>query len=158
MIRTAWILGWLAPLALVACVTAPPKQEDAVGKVSPQMRSGSNDLRAYQLVDWIAPDDRTLILNAMDRSLYEGRFTLEDALDIRRRNRVDKCDSHTRTERIGISGTRGAVCPAFRDRAGETGNRVGGLSGGPFPLANTSLSRSSAAIAKMPIWIRMLKP
>jgi hypothetical protein len=38
------------------------------------MRSGSTELRAYQIADWIAPDDRTLILNAMDRSLYEGRF------------------------------------------------------------------------------------
>ena len=40
------------------------------GKVTPQMRSGSNELRTYQLLDWIAPDDRTLIVNSVDRSLY----------------------------------------------------------------------------------------
>jgi hypothetical protein len=74
MTRTSWILGWLAPLALGACATHQPKPQESVGKVSPQMRSGSTELRAYQIVEWIAPDDRTLILNAMDRSLYEGRF------------------------------------------------------------------------------------
>jgi hypothetical protein len=74
MTRTSWILGWWVPLALGACVTQQPKPQDSVGKVSPQMRSGSTELRAYQIADWIAPDDRTLILNAMDRSLYEGRF------------------------------------------------------------------------------------
>jgi hypothetical protein len=74
MTRIPWRLGWLAPLALAACVTQQPKPQDSVGKVSPQMRSGSTELRSYQIADWIAPDDRTLILNAMDRSLYEGRF------------------------------------------------------------------------------------
>ena len=39
-----------------------------------QMRSGSNDLRTYQLVEWIAPDDHNLIVNAVDRSLYRARF------------------------------------------------------------------------------------
>jgi hypothetical protein len=38
------------------------------------MRSGSNALRAYQVNDWTAPDDRTLIVNAADRSLYQARF------------------------------------------------------------------------------------
>jgi hypothetical protein len=38
------------------------------------MRSGSTELRTYQLVDWIAPDDRTLIVNSVDRSLFRARF------------------------------------------------------------------------------------
>jgi len=44
------------------------------GKVTPQMRSGSTELRTYQLVDWIAPDDRTLLVNSVDRSLFRARF------------------------------------------------------------------------------------
>jgi len=70
--RTLWTLGWLIPAALVACATNHPTA--TAGKVTPQMRSGSNELRAYQLVEWIAPDDRTLIVNAVDRSLYRARF------------------------------------------------------------------------------------
>jgi hypothetical protein len=38
------------------------------------MRSGSNELRTYQVEDWIAPDDHTLIVNSVDRSLFEARF------------------------------------------------------------------------------------
>jgi hypothetical protein len=38
------------------------------------MRSGSPELRAYQVTDWIAPDDRTLVVNGVDRSLFEARF------------------------------------------------------------------------------------
>jgi hypothetical protein len=71
--RILRMLGWLAALTLAACAAnhskpAPP------GKVTPQLRSGTNALRAYQVEDWIAPDDHTLVMNAMDRSLYEARF------------------------------------------------------------------------------------
>jgi hypothetical protein len=38
------------------------------------MRPGSNELRTYLLVDWIAPDDRTLIVNSVDRSLFRASF------------------------------------------------------------------------------------
>jgi hypothetical protein len=72
--RTLWTLGWLIPATLVACATNHPNVTATAGKVTPQMRSGSNELRAYQLVEWIAPDDRTLIVNAVDRSLYRARF------------------------------------------------------------------------------------
>jgi len=44
------------------------------GAVTTQMRSGSLELRKYQIDDWIAPDDRTLVINGADRSLYEARF------------------------------------------------------------------------------------
>ena len=56
--RTPWILGWLLPAVLVACATDHPKSAATAGKVTPQMRSGSNELRNYQLLEWIAPDDR----------------------------------------------------------------------------------------------------
>jgi hypothetical protein len=69
-----WTLGWLAPAVLVACATNHPKSPATAGKVTPQMRSGSNELRTYQIVDWIAPDDRTLIVNSADRSLFRARF------------------------------------------------------------------------------------
>jgi Family of unknown function (DUF6491) len=71
-----WNLGWLVPAAaaLVACATHHPKEPATTGKVTPQMRSGSNELRTYQMVDWIAPDDRTLIVNSVDRSLFRARF------------------------------------------------------------------------------------
>jgi len=72
--RTPWMLGWLLPAVLVACATNHPKVAGAAGKVTPQMRSGSNELRTYQLVEWIAPDDRTLIVNSVDRSLYRAQF------------------------------------------------------------------------------------
>jgi hypothetical protein len=72
-----WTIKWLAMpawLALAACATnhAPPAV--TAGKATPQLRSGSNELRTYQVEDWIAPDDRTLIVNAVDRSLFEARF------------------------------------------------------------------------------------
>src|SRR5690242_3142220 len=67
-------LGWLLPALLVACATPHPKSGGTDSKVTPQMRSGSSELRTYQLVDWIAPDDRTLIVNSVDRSLYRAQF------------------------------------------------------------------------------------
>ena len=67
-------LGWLAALALGGCVAPAPQPDVPAGKVTAQMRAGSAELRAYQVMDWIAPDDRTLIVNGVDRSLYEGRF------------------------------------------------------------------------------------
>jgi Family of unknown function (DUF6491) len=73
-IRTAWTLGWLAPALLVACATNHSNGTAGTGKVTPQMRSGSNELRTYQLVDWIAPDDRTLLVNSVDRSLFRATF------------------------------------------------------------------------------------
>jgi Family of unknown function (DUF6491) len=73
--RILWTLGWmLLPPALAACATNQSKGAAAAGKVTPQMRSGSNELRTYQLVEWIAPDDRTLLVNSVDRSLYRARF------------------------------------------------------------------------------------
>jgi hypothetical protein len=69
-----WRLGWLLPAALVACATHHPQVAANAGKVTPQMRPGSTELRTYQLVDWIAPDDRTLIVSSVDRSLFKARF------------------------------------------------------------------------------------
>jgi hypothetical protein len=69
------MLGWLAPLALMACAATHHPQEAAdPGKVTPQLRPGSNESRTYSLESWIAPDDHTVILNAVDRSLFAGRF------------------------------------------------------------------------------------
>jgi hypothetical protein len=72
--RTLWTLGCLLPAVLVACATNHPKTPATAGKVTPQMRSGSNEMRTYQLLEWIAPDDHNLIVNAVDRSLYQARF------------------------------------------------------------------------------------
>jgi hypothetical protein len=72
--RIMWTLGWLAPAVLVACATNHSKTPATSGKVTPQMRSGSTELRTYQVMDWIAPDDRTLIVNSVDRSLFRARF------------------------------------------------------------------------------------
>jgi hypothetical protein len=105
--RTRWMLarlaplvtlGWLAPLALVACATSGHRNAkapgaaaastaasgagasatvaatDPTGKITPQLRSGSNELRSFSVDTWIAPDDHTLILDAVDRSLFAGRF------------------------------------------------------------------------------------
>src|SRR5882724_7399642 len=70
----AWRLGWLVPAVLAACATNHPQVAATAGKVTPQMRSGSTELRTYQLVDWIAPDDRTLLVNSVDRSLFRAQF------------------------------------------------------------------------------------
>jgi hypothetical protein len=67
-------LGWLLPAALAACAANHPQVAVPDGKVTPQMRPGSTELRTYQLVDWIAPDDRTLLVNSVDRSLFRARF------------------------------------------------------------------------------------
>jgi hypothetical protein len=67
-------LGWLVPALLSAFAANQPKPAGPAGTVTPQMRSGSTDLRTYQLIDWVAPDDRTLILNSVDRSLYKAQF------------------------------------------------------------------------------------
>ena len=72
--RTAWTLSWLAPTLLVACATNHSNGPSLPGKVTPQMRSGSSELRTYQLLDWIAPDDRTLLVNSLDRSLFRASF------------------------------------------------------------------------------------
>jgi hypothetical protein len=69
----AWRLSWLLPVALAACATHPQVVATA-GKVTPQMRPGSTELRTYQLLDWIAPDDQTLLVNSVDRSLFRARF------------------------------------------------------------------------------------
>jgi hypothetical protein len=69
-----WRFGWLLPAALVACAAPHPQVAAPTGKVTPQMRPGSTELRTYQLVDWVAPDDRTLIVNSVDRSLFRARF------------------------------------------------------------------------------------
>jgi hypothetical protein len=67
-------LGWLLPALLVACATNHPKPGATATQVTPQLRSGSTELRAYQLIDWIAPDDRTLIVNSLDKALYRVQF------------------------------------------------------------------------------------
>ena len=68
------LAGWLATLLLGGCVADSAKTPAVNGKVTPQMRSGSAELRAYQLMDWIAPDDRTMVVNTADRSLYSAHF------------------------------------------------------------------------------------
>ncbi len=69
-----WTFGSLVTALLAACATGHSGPAAASGTVTPQMRSGSNELRTYQLVDWIAPDDRNLIVNSVDHSLFRARF------------------------------------------------------------------------------------
>ncbi|HEY6483473.1 MAG TPA: hypothetical protein VIY54_08085 [Steroidobacteraceae bacterium] len=69
--RMEWVIPG-AVLALAGCLSGPSPAP--AGKLTPQMRSESNELRIYQIADWIAPDDRTLILHSLDHSLLEGRF------------------------------------------------------------------------------------
>jgi hypothetical protein len=67
-------LAWLVPAVLSACATNHPSTGAPAGTVTPQMRSGSGELRTYKLIDWIAPDDRTLIMNSVDRALFRVQF------------------------------------------------------------------------------------
>lgn len=57
-----------------ANATATAAATDSTGKITPQLRSGSTELRTFSVDTWIAPDDHTLILDAVDRSLFAGRF------------------------------------------------------------------------------------
>ena len=74
MMRTRTGLIWLLPALLAGCGTHPPKAAAAATKVTPQLRAGSSELRTYQLLDWVAPDDRTLLVNSIDRSLFKAQF------------------------------------------------------------------------------------
>jgi len=75
MMRTVRGLSCLLlPALLAACATPAPKPATPATKVTPQLRSGSSELRAYQLLDWVAPDDRTLIVNSVDKALFKAQF------------------------------------------------------------------------------------
>src|SRR5579872_2427073 len=66
-------LAWLAPLVLAACAGHSVKPS-AGTSVSPQLRSSGSELRTYQILNWVAPDDRTLLLTALNHSLFQARF------------------------------------------------------------------------------------
>jgi len=68
------IIAIVVAALLAACAAEHAKRPAGGTQVTPQMRSGSSDLRTYQLLDWIAPDDRTLIVNSTDRSLFKAEF------------------------------------------------------------------------------------
>jgi hypothetical protein len=76
MMRTVRGLSCLLLPALLAaaCATPAPKPAAPATRVTPQLRSGSSELRAYQLLDWVAPDDRTLIVNSVDKALFKAQF------------------------------------------------------------------------------------
>ena len=69
-------LGWMLAAAAGSLGGCASNQSQAQpeGKVTPQMRSGSAELRTYRIEDWTAPDDRTLIVNGANRTLYEAQF------------------------------------------------------------------------------------
>lgn len=64
----------LIGLGLAGCAARQPQLALPAGKVTPQMGSSSSELHNYQIADWVAPDDKTLIVSAVDRSLFEARF------------------------------------------------------------------------------------
>jgi hypothetical protein len=72
--RTVTGLIWLLPTLLAGCGIHAPKSATPATKVTPQLRSGSSELRTYQLLDWVAPDDHTLLVNSIDRSLFKAQF------------------------------------------------------------------------------------
>jgi hypothetical protein len=69
--RLACGLGWLL---LWGCATHPAGSTAPAGKLTPQLRSGSPELRAYQIQDWIAPDDHTMVVNSVDHALFRAQF------------------------------------------------------------------------------------
>jgi hypothetical protein len=62
----------IAALTLAACASSP---ETADGSdVTPQMAADSAELQTYRIRSWSAPDDRTLIVEALDGTRYKAEL------------------------------------------------------------------------------------
>ncbi|MBV8852711.1 MAG: hypothetical protein JOY91_04885 [Sinobacteraceae bacterium] len=72
--RAASLACGLAVLLLSGCAAHPAASTAPAGKLTPQLRSGSPELRAYQIQDWIAPDDHTMVVNSVDHALFRAQF------------------------------------------------------------------------------------
>jgi hypothetical protein len=74
MMRIASLGCAIAALLLAGCAAHPAGSPAPAGKLTPQLRSGSPELRAYQIQDWIAPDDHTMVVNSVDHALFRAQF------------------------------------------------------------------------------------
>jgi hypothetical protein len=67
------ITAALAALALAGCAsTADESSSDS--DVTPQMAADSAELQTYRIRSWSAPDDRTLIVEALDGTRYKAEL------------------------------------------------------------------------------------
>jgi hypothetical protein len=67
------ITAALAALALAGCAsTAEESSSDS--DVTPQMAADSAELQTYRIRSWSAPDDRTLIVEALDGTRYKAEL------------------------------------------------------------------------------------
>jgi hypothetical protein len=62
----------LAALALAGC--ASTREESSAADVTPQMAADSAELQTYRIRSWSAPDDRTLIVEALDGTRYKAEL------------------------------------------------------------------------------------
>jgi hypothetical protein len=62
----------LAALALAGC--ASTSEESSGADVTPQMAADSAELQTYRIRSWSAPNDRTLIVEALDGTRYKAEL------------------------------------------------------------------------------------
>ncbi len=62
----------LAALALARCASTPAESDGS--DVTPQMAADSAELQTYRIRNWSAPDDRTLIVEALDGTRYRAEM------------------------------------------------------------------------------------
>lgn len=62
----------LAALALGGCAASTPESE--ASDVTPQMARDSAELQTYRIRSWSAPDDKTLIVEAVDGTKYKAEL------------------------------------------------------------------------------------
>jgi hypothetical protein len=63
----------LAMLALAGCASTSPEESDG-SDLTPQMAADSAELQTYRIRSWSAPDDRTLIVEALDGTRYRAEM------------------------------------------------------------------------------------
>lgn len=66
------ITAALAALALAGCASTAKESSDS--EVTPQMAADSAELQTYRIRNWSAPDDRTLIVEALDGTRYRAEM------------------------------------------------------------------------------------
>jgi hypothetical protein len=62
----------LAAMALAGCAGTP--EESGGADVTPQMAADSAELQTYRIRSWSAPNDRTLIVEALDGTRYKAEL------------------------------------------------------------------------------------
>lgn len=66
------VITLVAALTLGGCASTQPEGEPS--DITPQMAPDSAELMTYRIRSWSAPDDRTLIVEALDGTRYKAEL------------------------------------------------------------------------------------